>query len=361
MRSLVPFKSKSQSPTPATNRRVPPAINSGPITEGLKDLLVGFAAPSQGDEDKVRLVQLYAEAVCRYEPAIAEAAINRLKFHNPRNPFRPSPQDLFECCKKVENAWHCAVAAYFLDDARWGDVVWLRNEGGIDLGSVPALTPGCIVPDAIAIDILTKHIALRTGPGTQDPLEKTMSRERFAKIPDECFPPGLREPTLAAITRREEKQAKRTRWDAFLGTLRWDERKIANRIVSRHGGDEQCTLSEAEVLEKVRDELDREEREEAHKAAQDLKSARYIEASWQAIQRLAGATEAFIDHNDPRIVEGREKFAGMPQSERDVLVAAELEALPPEWRPTLWAIAGRRTATPFSCAIRARAAGRLNP
>ena len=250
MRSLVPFKSQPQEVAPVTGRELLPKA----VDNGLKDLMIGFAAPAQVDDDKVRLVRLYHEAISDFDPAIAAAAIRRLKFHNPRNPFRPSPQDLFECCNKVQNAWNRAVAAYFLDDCRWGEVVWRRNEGGIDLGSVPPLMPGCIIPDAIAIDALTRHIAIRTGPGSYDPLE-TASGERLGMIPDECFPPGLRELTLAAITRREEKQAKRARWDAFLRTLRSDENTIATRIISRHGGDEECTLSEAEVLERVREEL----------------------------------------------------------------------------------------------------------
>src|SRR4029077_6460740 len=90
----------------------PPKMAGGPIEAlpatikaGLKDLMVAFSGPTPEGDDRLTLVRIYADAASRFCPAIAEVAIERLRFHNPRNPFRPTPQDLFEHCEKTQKAW----------------------------------------------------------------------------------------------------------------------------------------------------------------------------------------------------------------------------------------------------------------
>lgn len=90
----APFQRQSL----ATTQPLSPAIK-----RGIGDLLIAFpsGSPAHQSEDRVRLLQIYAEACSEFDGAVAEEALQSLKFDNPRNPFAPTPQDVREACQKI--------------------------------------------------------------------------------------------------------------------------------------------------------------------------------------------------------------------------------------------------------------------
>ena len=113
---------------------------TAPVLEGIKDLMVGFAAPSREDEDTKRLIRLFVEAVAGFHELIAIEAVHELRFNNPRNPYRPSPQDVYERCKRIEKELRTKITDYFIG---WSDAGWPAKWGGAPL------TIDCHIPDAL--------------------------------------------------------------------------------------------------------------------------------------------------------------------------------------------------------------------
>ena len=103
-----------------------PAANLPPaIANGIFDVLTAFAAgPQQDGRGQEAAVRIYGEAVAGFDPAVAEHAIGWLKLHNPRNPFRPTPQDVYETCEKLTQEWRERVLRHFTvkGSAPWGPV-----------------------------------------------------------------------------------------------------------------------------------------------------------------------------------------------------------------------------------------------
>ena len=75
--------------------------------------MVGFAAPSREDEDAKRLIRLLIEAVADFHELVATEAVHGLRFNNPRNPYRPSPQDVHERCRAIDGKWYSATGKFF--------------------------------------------------------------------------------------------------------------------------------------------------------------------------------------------------------------------------------------------------------
>ena len=75
------------------------------ISEGILDLMTAFAAKDEADTDKMRLMRVYVEAAEGFDESVVAATLRHLKFHNPRNPWRPTPQDVYERCNRTVAAW----------------------------------------------------------------------------------------------------------------------------------------------------------------------------------------------------------------------------------------------------------------
>ena len=89
------------------------------IQNSIKDLIVAFASgPVQSSADRVRQLRLYAAACDGFEMCIVSYVLQNLPFHNPRNPFLPTPQDVRELCDRVRNVWIRRVNGYFLGTKR---------------------------------------------------------------------------------------------------------------------------------------------------------------------------------------------------------------------------------------------------
>lgn len=90
------------------------------VQSGITDLLIGFTAgAAQAPQDRVRALQIYAEAVEGFEIAVVDYALKRLRFHNPRNPFPPTPQDVFELCKNTRATWQRFLHRYYFQGDDW--------------------------------------------------------------------------------------------------------------------------------------------------------------------------------------------------------------------------------------------------
>jgi len=220
------------------------------ISEGILDLMTVFAAKDEADTDKKRLMRVYAEAVEEFDESVVAAVLRHLKFHNPRNPWRPTPQDLYEGCKRTMGAWKRKVVDHFLGakDPNAEQVV------DREIGGVP-LTPECVVPDAMVIKFLKDHLGRRPDSYCGDVFQqlRNLTLARLNAIPAECFRPGQREDAVAAIENRR-------RVEALLTSLAVDLRFEADRVISRHGGEYKCSLPNEEIIRLARSELELQER-----------------------------------------------------------------------------------------------------
>src|SRR5690349_20018765 len=83
------------------------------VTNAIRDLMVSFASQVQDTADSRRLFEIFVEATKHVHRAVAEEAVKSLLFDNPRNPYRPSPQDVYERCNKINSRWAGTVRNYY--------------------------------------------------------------------------------------------------------------------------------------------------------------------------------------------------------------------------------------------------------
>jgi hypothetical protein len=125
------------------------------VQAGIRDLTIAFPAGLQGmpDEDRIRSMQIYAEAVDGFELVIVEEALRELKFKNPRNPFPPTAQDVHELCNKKLGEWRRRACEYYFGRPFGeGSTPWLTEHG-----PTPG-KPGCCIPDGRLIEWLRNRI-----------------------------------------------------------------------------------------------------------------------------------------------------------------------------------------------------------
>lgn len=245
---------------------MPAVVSSGnlpaPIKSGILDLLTAFAGAAQEDTDKVRLLRVYGEAVAGLNGYVADYAIRWLKLHNPRNPFRPTPQDVYETAAKVKQVWRSRVIRHFTETSTWGvDPYGLTSKTpDFEWGAKP-LTQGSIIPSSLVREVMTEWLSY--GDARLPTLVK-LGRERLAEIPAECFGAGQLDKVLAEIADRERKSEEAAKYNAYLETLSPDIRRH-RQIALRHGlaGD---NPSEDDLVKKAQELLTKEQAELARRA-----------------------------------------------------------------------------------------------
>lgn len=233
-----------------------------PIANGIFDLLTAFAAgPQQEDADKKRLVRIYGEAVAGLEVAVATHAIGWLKLNNPRNPFRPTPQDVYETCQKIIEEWRTRVLHHFTvwDAGKWGATERATYRPQFPWGPAP-FAPNCHIPDVMVKDFLATYLSYG-----HDQNLVGLGRERLYRIPADCFGDGQRSKALKVIADQEAQWEADTRHSAYLNSLDPDLRR--HRRVALNIGDNHL-LSEEELLAAAEVSL-RREREENARRSQD--------------------------------------------------------------------------------------------
>jgi len=87
------------------------------VGEAMYDLLVTCPPhPGEVDTDRVRVTRVWARETHEFEPEIVAEAFHSLLTRNPRNPFRPSVQDIVERCRSIRKEWVRSVEQFFLGE-----------------------------------------------------------------------------------------------------------------------------------------------------------------------------------------------------------------------------------------------------
>src|SRR5204863_9379828 len=96
--------------------------------EGIQDLLVAYP-PHPGEEglDRVRLARIWARETAAFEEEIVIETFHDLLINNPRNPFRPSVQDIVTRCRSVRAEWCSRVRRYFLAESENAPPAWCSH------------------------------------------------------------------------------------------------------------------------------------------------------------------------------------------------------------------------------------------
>ena len=226
------------------------------ISNGIVDLLTAFAAAQQEEADRKRLLRIYGEAVAGFDPAVAEYALRWLKLHNPRNPFRPTPQDVYEACEAALKNWRTRISAYFTSpgDGFWQDDGYSRmlKQCGLEWGPAP-FTAGCFIPDRLVKQLLRERLSYRSGLD----LPK-LGRDRLARIPVDCFMNGQLESAWAEIGKEEQRQNEIAAHNAYLESLDPDLRRHRRKVLNM---DENHKIGEAALMELAQASLARERAE----------------------------------------------------------------------------------------------------
>lgn len=115
---------------------------------------------SGAHEDRVRKLRLCAEACAGFDPAASAFALDWLKWNNPRNPFKPTPQDVREACTGVQKAmcnvvvqYHLPIGRHFVEGDDWPFDKTYRNLGP------PPHSADCRIPPMLVTRWLRERIA----------------------------------------------------------------------------------------------------------------------------------------------------------------------------------------------------------
>lgn len=286
--------------TTSPHATLPAQISSGnlpaPIKAGIMDLLTAFGGVTHEDADKVRLMRLYGEAIGGMNGAAANYAICWLKFHNPRNPFRPTPQDVYETVERVERTWRERVIGHFTStqDKRyteWGTYT-LPMPGNKDFDwGPPPLTTGCHVPDSFVENTLREWL---DAGSCRVPSLVALGRERLMRIPPQCFCGDQKEQALATIREIEERKAEAERLEAYLATLDPELRKHRSYVLNSgripRGAPEEDIIAEArKSLERKQSEIERQRQDDEEQRKRNEAHAQ--PEVQEAIERLRAARE----------------------------------------------------------------------
>lgn len=261
MTTNLPMIRASNSLAPIAASTVPPAIR-----DSLGDILVAFSAGGR-DDDRPRLLKLYAKALSGFEEIVAARALDHLLTHNPRNPFQPTPQDLHEACVRIRDEWSSAVRQHYI---LGGDRV------------------GVSIPAPIVAGLMREWTS---DPGMQSKLV-TIDAERYDRLPPEFFEPGRKaeidalrvarkeaedearkrkaELERAEDVRRAEKAKrdaedrareaeKEARWCAhreYVDGLDPDLRRAREKVISRHRRQRNFLPPEEQIIAEAREELE---------------------------------------------------------------------------------------------------------
>jgi hypothetical protein len=237
-----------------------------PLAEtAIKRLIAAPAGSAQSNEDRMYELMNYREACTGKPLCLVVYTLNQLRRFNPRNPFKPSPQDVFEHIAKAERLFRHRVKEWFfpipMDDPevdpiapRWGgstegkyrvtsDGVQLIKPGfGSEWGPEP-LAEGCFVSRDLVVQWLRadleKLAKLDGDEFSRHPIAQ--SEGAGARIPAECWPEGLQ--ARVAKQQRElaaEREAEREAAEYERG-LPYEEgaarREAKREHYRRHGYD----------------------------------------------------------------------------------------------------------------------------
>lgn len=184
------------------------------VQRGITDLTIAFQAGVQrSDSDRIRGLQLYAEAVSEFHPAIVEATMRWMLVHNPRNPFPPTTQDVHEACQATQGNWLGSILDHFrIGERRYSYDRYTSATSkprGASFGHIPPMTPGCAAPPDLVIDLLRRRLWV----GFDGELRQ-MSDAEFAALPVGALASEHLERLLVERAKRAQSEAERIEREA---------------------------------------------------------------------------------------------------------------------------------------------------
>ena len=146
-----------------------------------------------------------------FEPCIASYVLKTLRFHNPRNPFPPTVQDVYELCVKTRKGWGTSIETFYLSGSQWR---WPGPEPD---------QPGCFIPWPVVFGMLQERVAEE---GLHSRRWTNLSEERFERIPVEAFAAGQRDGVIELRERYKAFQDAYERANELIKTLPFELRKL---------------------------------------------------------------------------------------------------------------------------------------
>ena len=215
--------SKSTAMTgPEANRNIIAvgAVVPRDVEDGILALPVAFPAHRAQDEGERNLAaRLRLEAFEGFEVFIAVFVLKRVRLRNPRHPFPPNGQDLFDLAGKTRNVLQRAVTDACLSGNNWFLYSSDLPAGWFDSGTPPPFAPGSIIPDYVACQWIHDYVAktanldklrdvngwslerYRANAYLADYLCSGWSAAAINTLPETALPVGFRTAYEAAIAR----------------------------------------------------------------------------------------------------------------------------------------------------------------
>src|SRR5262245_31906086 len=98
------------------------------VREGIHDILVACPPhPGEDGVDRVRLARIWARETAEFEPEIVTEALHNLLIDNPRNPFRPSVEDIVKRCRSIRRQWGDRITRYYRAQSDAVSSAWGEN------------------------------------------------------------------------------------------------------------------------------------------------------------------------------------------------------------------------------------------
>lgn len=214
------------------------------IAANVVALEIAFPAGRSRDQDERDMISaIYMEAVAPFEPPIVLHVLKALRLHNHRNPFPPTPQDVFEKCQLTTSVLENAVVRFATEGGAWkiDPYPCKLPSGWFALDEPAPFVAGCIVPDDLArrwiqtgVQRLWTESSLRSFMAmTYRDLdrdwphwrERTKTLQHIAALPSDLLDPQLAKDIGCALAHFQkldrkiidEREADRARRDAKYG------------------------------------------------------------------------------------------------------------------------------------------------
>jgi hypothetical protein len=89
------------------------------VKEAMLDLFADCARQAgEVDEDRKRVLATWNRETAEFEPEVRAEAFRYLLRHNPRNPFRPTVQDIVTRCELVRREWEARIRSRYVGSSK---------------------------------------------------------------------------------------------------------------------------------------------------------------------------------------------------------------------------------------------------
>jgi hypothetical protein len=249
------------------------------VGDGIKALQVAFPVMAQTPDDRATAMRLYAKALEGFHAAEQEFALEWILFHNPRNTPTftqpPTPQDVYECCKRVQDTWVTRITEHYLGSGynrrefpEWGKAPGYTFSSEKKLEPLPwgppPLASGCHVPDELVYSTMVE----RTHPDHTTDALVVMDPDRYARLIPEFFAKGRKEQIDALRKAKAEKEDAARRHEAYLDSLPADLRRARGKVLDLYCRRGEPVPAEPAIIQAANELLQRQAEDRAQRDAQ---------------------------------------------------------------------------------------------